>query len=317
MLTQYGCTSNSQYIAEHERVDYERDDDSENIDDTAEALMIDIGFSSPSLLDQENVNTDTFITPFRIIHSAKTMTIDLANRFFDYPITGSNPNLKRYKSDPFTYITSEKYTSDIFYRIMIDTGASKQPTAGYGQYLIYKKKVTHVQVNKTKAGAVNVQFGIGSTSSIGSLLLDTPIGIIEFHVVEADTPFLLCLEDMDKLNVYFNNLENILITSTKSVLVVRRFGHPFLLWNKSLQSFIANFFNNDPCFLTDTELRQLHRCFKHPSAGKLHKVLERAGHGTDKKIIDNLTKYCMHCQKYGKSPGRFKFTLNETPTSTT
>ena len=116
---------------------------------------------------------------------------------------------------------------------------------------------------------------------------------------------------MDKLNVYFNNLENILITSTKLVPVVRRFGHPFLLWDESLQSFIANSFNNNPCFLTDIELRQLHRRSGHPSAGKLHKVLERAGHETDKKIIDNLTKYCTHCQKHGKSPGRLKFTLKE------
>ena len=114
---------------------------------------------------------------------------------------------------------------------MIDTRASKQSTAGYGQYFAYKKEVTHVQVNKAKARAVNVQFGIGSTSSIGSLLLDTPIGIIEFRVVEADTLCLLYLEDINKLNVYFNKLENVLITSTKSVSVVYCFNHPFLLWN--------------------------------------------------------------------------------------
>ena len=40
-------------------------------------------------------------------------------------------------------------------------------------------------------------------------------------------------------------------------------------------------------------------------------MLDRAGHKTNKKIIDNLTKYCTHCQKNGKSPSRFKFALNE------
>ena len=104
---------------------------------------------------------------------------------------------------------------------MIDTGAFKQSTARYRQYFTYKKEVTPIQVNRTNAGVVNIQFSIGSTSFIGSLLLDTLIGIIEFHIVEAGTFFLLCLfEDMDKLNIYFNNLENILITSTKSVPVV-------------------------------------------------------------------------------------------------
>ncbi len=143
------------------------------------------------------------------------------------------------------------------------------------------------------------------------MLLDTPIGIVEFHVFEADTPFLLYLEDMDKLNVYFNNLENLPITSLKSVPVGCRFAHLLLFWDESLHSFMENSLNNNLCFSTDTELRQLHHCFRHISESKLHKVLEHAGHKTNKKIIDNLKKYWTHCQKHGKSPSRFKFTLKE------
>jgi hypothetical protein len=88
---------------------------------------------------------------------------------------------------------------------MIDTGASKISTAGWGQYLAYKRAVdTSATVNKSTAGAVNVQFGIGSTLSVGSLTIDSPVGAIEFHIVRADTPFLLCLSDIDNLQVYFN-----------------------------------------------------------------------------------------------------------------
>lgn len=118
--------------------------------------MIDVRFSSFFLLDQENLNTNTFITSFRTIHSAQTMSIHLANQFFDYAITKSSINLKRHKSDFFTYITSEKYTSNKFYRIIIDIRASKQSTAGYKQYLAYKKNVSPIKVNKAKTGAVNV-----------------------------------------------------------------------------------------------------------------------------------------------------------------
>lgn len=112
---------------------------------------------------------------------------------------------------------------------MIDIAASKQSTARYGQYLAYKKYITPIQVNQTKAGSIVIEYGISSTSSIGSPLLDTPIGIIKFHVVEAHTLFLQYLEDMDKLNIDFNNFKNVVITSTKSVLVIRYFGHLFLL----------------------------------------------------------------------------------------
>ena len=92
----------SQYIAEYEGLDYEIDDDMESIDEAAEALMIDVGFSSPSHLDQVNVNTNTFITSFGTIHQAETMTAYLAKRFFDHAITGANPNLTGHDSDPFT-----------------------------------------------------------------------------------------------------------------------------------------------------------------------------------------------------------------------
>lgn len=72
-------------------------------------------------------------------------------------------------------------------------------------------------------------------------------------------------------------------------------------------------FDLNPCYLTDTELRQLHRRFGHPSAMRLRLLLERSGHGDDldKNVLDRLTKYCTFCQKHGKSPRRFKFTLRD------
>ena len=48
-------------------------------------------------------------------------------------------------------------------------------------------------------GIVSVQFGIGSTSSISSIKIATPIDIVEFHVIKVNTPFLLCLVDIDNL----------------------------------------------------------------------------------------------------------------------
>ncbi len=101
------------------------------MDKEAEALMIDVEFSSPSNLDQENVNTNTFINSFGTIYQAKTMTLYLANCSFDHAITGADPTLTPHESDSFTYIISERHTSDKFYGIMIDTGASKRSTAGY------------------------------------------------------------------------------------------------------------------------------------------------------------------------------------------
>jgi hypothetical protein len=67
------------------------------------------------------------------------------------------------------------------------------------------------------------------------------IGAVTFHVVDAKIPFLLCLRDMDRLGVYVNNLENAIIikNSDERVLVVRRFGHIFLLWGEYFQQFLV------------------------------------------------------------------------------
>ena len=99
---------------------------------------------------------------------------------------------------------------------------------GYGQYLAYRKTYNTI-INILKAGTINVQFGIGFTSFISFVIVNIPAGNIEFYIIEADTPFLLCLADMDILKVYYNNFKNVLVTLIKLVPVVCRFGHPFLL----------------------------------------------------------------------------------------
>lgn len=97
--------------------------------------------------------------------------------------------------------------SNEFYEIVLETRAFRKSIAGYGQYFAYKNNVTLIKVNKTKAGAVNLLFDICSTFFIRLLLLDILIGIIKFYFVEANTFFLLCLENINKLNIYFIKLE--------------------------------------------------------------------------------------------------------------
>jgi hypothetical protein len=180
---------------------------------------------------------------------------------------------------------------------MIDTSASKKSTAGYGQYLVYKSTTTdNTDINTTQTRVVNVQFGIGLIALIRSVTVKTPIGLVDFHIVKADTPFLLCLADMDRLRVYYNNVTDTLIGPALTLPITQRFGHPFLVWGEALQTYIQESFDYNPCYLTSTEIHRLHRRFGHPSAEKLYRVLERSRHDdVDKKAIDHLTKYCSFC----------------------
>jgi len=87
-----------------------------------------------------------------------------------------------------------------------------------------------------QARAINVQFSIGLTASIKSIIVKTLISLVNFHIVKADTPFLLCLIDMDRLQVYYNNITDTL-TSPATTLgskhitlpITQQFGHPFLI----------------------------------------------------------------------------------------
>jgi hypothetical protein len=156
-------------------------------------------------------------------------TTALADRSFAHALVRTALTTADDKSDPFAYSnTASRYTSDRFYGVMIDTGASRRSTAGWGQYLAYQK-VQNTLIDTTTAGAINVQFGIGSTTSVGSITVNTPVGAIEFHLVKADTLFLLCLADIDTLQVYYNNIQDKLISLSKSIPICRQFGHPFLL----------------------------------------------------------------------------------------
>jgi hypothetical protein len=64
-------------------------------------------------------------------------------------------------------------------------------TAGYRQYLAYKNTIMDgIDIDTSQIRAINVQFGISSTTLIGLVIVKILIGLVDFHVVKADTPFL-------------------------------------------------------------------------------------------------------------------------------
>ena len=68
-----------------------------------------------------------------------------------------------------------------------------------------------VQIDTTTAGQHKIRFRKGEALSQGTVNVPTPLGSITFHVVPADTPFLLYIQDIDRIGVKLDNLENVLI----------------------------------------------------------------------------------------------------------
>lgn len=94
---------------------------------------------------------------------------------------------------------------------------------------------------------------------------------INFHVLETLTPFLLCLADMDRLGVYFDNITNQLVNRYTCIAtpVVLKWGHPWTFLSRKEAAGI---------FLTEVKLRRLHCRFGHPVIDRRHTFLKRAGH---------------------------------------
>jgi hypothetical protein len=216
--------------------------------------------------------------------------------------------------DLFIYIIIDRYTFEVFYEIMIDSKASIRLIVDYEQYLAFIKNIS-IDLNRTKTDTVNVQFEIESIFSLKSITIDTSIELMKLHVIKTNTSFLLSLANMNRLKVYFNNVENILfmIIKNRSLSIIRRFDHDFLLWKNSyfLHSYIAQSFNFNLYYLTDVELRQLHKWFDHSFITKLHDLLKRSDHDVKKSVIEKLTRFCIFCQKYAKFSERFTFTLKD------
>ena len=87
------------------------------------------------------------------------------------------------------------------------------------------------------------------------------------------------------MGVKLDNLANVLIQGDKVVPIVRKWGHPWMLLHQPEETLAWS-------YLTETELRQLHRRFGHPSVRRLMRILQRAGHEVEQEAIEYLTQYC-------------------------
>jgi hypothetical protein len=184
----------------------------------------------------------------------------------------------------FTF--DSRYSGTTFQGTMPDSGAAGVSTAGLPQVTALSKLDPTILVDSSTAGNHRIKFGAGEALSLGTIQVDTQLGNITFHVLPTNTPFLFCLQDMDRMGVKLDNLQNVLIQGNKTIPVVRKWGHPWMLLHQPLEQSIAW------SHLTESELRQLHRRFGHPSVQRLIKILRRAGYDTNSRAIKYLNKYC-------------------------
>ncbi|EKD20762.1 hypothetical protein MBM_01444 [Drepanopeziza brunnea f. sp. 'multigermtubi' MB_m1] len=248
---------------------------------------------------------DIFHTSIRKINRGE-VAAKLTNLSTYYAFTKSDLYAPIPHVPPSECLLNERYDSEVFHGIILDTGAAFVSSAGEKQVEALKKLLLDLKIN-TPTTTRSIRFGKEEPIVIKAIVdVNTPLGLITFSIVPANTPFLLCLQDMDRLSVIFDNVSNRLIQSNKSILVIRKLGYAFL----QIQATETELFES---YLSEQELRQIHRRLGHPAARRLIDILELSGNDgeADSAIIKRLTKYCHYCQLHAKSLGLFKFTVKD------
>ncbi len=103
------------------------------------------------------------------------------------------------------------------------------------------QRISDVILNK-KTVESSIRFDIDDTLILKFVELNISLEIINFHIIEINISFLLCLDDLNRLKMYFNNLINEMIqkisdTTTNLQIdskirrhsIIRRYDHAFLL----------------------------------------------------------------------------------------
>ena len=145
---------------------------------------------------------------------------------------------------------------------MLDTRASGISSAREQQLQALRNEYPKVGLTTEKAKG-SIKFGKGTATIEQVVWVPTVVGTIKFHVVKANTPFLLCLQDINKLRIKYDNLQGALIKVAKdrtetTFPTVMKYGHPFLLLEKQSAYTAEQLLS---CYITESELKRLHRRF--------------------------------------------------------
>ncbi len=183
------------------------------------------------------------------LRNIESLTSSLADKAFQHRLISKNIiNAFINQSFDFIYIstTDSRYGDSEFKRILVDCDAADRSIEDMKQFnALQRISNDNIALNKKTIDS-SIKFEIDNTLILEFVNLNISLEMITFHIVEINTSFLLCLNNFDRLSIYFNNLINEIVqykhTSKKRRhLVIRRYGHAFLLWKMFIQSLILEF----------------------------------------------------------------------------
>jgi hypothetical protein len=238
-----------QYIVDFEDIII-NDSDDENATqyfDDLSSISDDLS-SISSIIDEikliEFESNELFLTSFDELRNIEFIISSFANKTFEHRLISkdiTNAFINELFDFIFTLISiiESRYDDREFKSILMNCDAARRSTTEIEQFTTLQRLNDSIELDNSIVES-KIQFDIDSISIMNTIKLNISLEQLIFHIVEINTSFLLCLVDLDRLDVYFNNLTNELMQKRIIILqidmkninrfsIIRRYEHAFLL----------------------------------------------------------------------------------------
>jgi hypothetical protein len=207
-----------QYIADFEDIidDSDDEDATQYFDDLSSiSSMID----DAKLIEFES--NELFLTSLDELQNIEFITRLLANKAFEHRLISKNiTNVLINESFIYISIIESRYDDREFKDILMNRDATRRSTAEIEQFTALQRLNDSVQLNKSIVES-KIQFDIDSILIMSTIELNISLRLMIFHIVEINTSFLLCLVDLNRFEIYFNNLINELMQKCSIIIILQ------------------------------------------------------------------------------------------------
>ncbi len=184
-------------------------------------LIIDIDISIDNIsitdfvIEEIDSESKTYFIVVDSIDDSKTIAaiiIMLVNKTFKHRLIFMNNIIVSSNSISYSYnvFIASRYDDREFKSILIDHDAADYSFESIEQFTTLQR-ISKTSLILNKKRIISFRFDIDEISFIDIVDLKISVDVITFHIVFVHTSFLLCLADMNRLRLYFNNLINMLI----------------------------------------------------------------------------------------------------------
>ncbi len=210
-----------QYIADFEEIII-----SDSDDEDATQYFDDLSFTS-SMIDEikliEFESNELFLTSLDELQNIKCIISSFADKTFKHRLTSKDIiNALINESFDFTYVSiiESRYDDREFKSILMNCDAARRSTAEIDQFTVLQRLNDSIKLNQSTVES-KIQFDIDSISIMSTIKLSTSLELMIFHIIKLNTSFLLCLVDLNRLDVYFNNLINELVQKCSIIITLQ------------------------------------------------------------------------------------------------